>query len=201
MVLKPGARPRPFSASEEFATDRVAFAWRARFPIAGPVGLRVTDSYDGRNGWLEVRLLGLPIRRSHGPQLTQGEAFRYLAEIVWVPQAILANPQLAWRELDARTVEVATQVGNARIAVRLSFNDRGELEQTVADRPRVEAAGAVTRWVGVYGDYQELGGVRVPTRAEVRYELPEESFTYWRGTVTSLELRDEPLLDPSTEER
>jgi hypothetical protein len=43
--------------------------------------------------------------------------------------------------------------------------------------------------------------VRVPTRAEVRYELPEESFTYWRGTVTSLELRDEPLLDPSTEER
>jgi hypothetical protein len=50
----------------------------------------------------------------------------YLAEIAWVPHAILANPQLAWRELDRRTVEVATDVG-ARVAVRLVFNERGEI--------------------------------------------------------------------------
>ncbi|HEY6396236.1 MAG TPA: DUF6544 family protein, partial [Solirubrobacteraceae bacterium] len=53
MVLKPGARPRAFAASEEFAIDRVAFAWRARFPILGPLGLRVTDSYDGHEGMLD----------------------------------------------------------------------------------------------------------------------------------------------------
>jgi hypothetical protein len=35
----------------------------------------------------------------------------------------------------------------------------------------------------------------------VRWELPEGPFTYWRGTVTSLELRDEPLPDPSTRKR
>lgn len=193
MVLKPGAKPRRFRAVEEFAIDRVAFAWRARFPIAGPLDLRVTDSYEGRSGLLEVRLLGAPLQRKHGPALAQGEAFRYLAEIGWVPQAILANPQLAWRELDSGTVEVATQVGGARIAVRLVFNERGEIEQTVAERPRLEAGGAVTRWIGAYSEYQELGGVRVPTRGEVRWELPESPFTYWRGRVTSLELRDEPL--------
>src|SRR5436305_4374257 len=44
MTLKPGARPRGFSATEEFAIDHVAFAWRARFPLLGPLSLRVTDS-------------------------------------------------------------------------------------------------------------------------------------------------------------
>lgn len=201
MTLKPGAAPRSFRASEEFAADRVAFAWRARFPIVGLLGLDVTDSYDGCDGVLEVRLLGLPLQRRRGAAVAQGEAFRYLAEIPWVPQAILANPQLEWHELDGRTVEVATAVGDARLAVRLIFNARGEIEQTVAERPRLEAGGALTPWIGVYADYQGLGGVRVPTRAEVRWELPEGPFAYWRGRITSLEVGDQALPRPSTKPR
>ena len=34
MTLKPGTRPRSLSAIEELATGRVAFSWRARFPLA-----------------------------------------------------------------------------------------------------------------------------------------------------------------------
>lgn len=187
MVLRPGAAARSFSAVEEFAIDRVAFAWRARFPIAGPLALRVTDSYDGKDGLLDVRLLGLPVQRKRGPELAQGEAMRYLAELAWAPQAILGNPQLGWRELDDRTAEVATTVNGDRIAVRLVFNERWEIERTVAERPRFEADGALTPWVGTYGHYEELGGVRVPTRGEVRWELADGPFTYWRGTVISLE--------------
>ena len=81
MTLKPGARPRRLTATEEFATDRVAFAWRARFPIVGPISLRVTDSYGAGEGILDVRLPGLPLQRAHGPELALGEAFRYLAEM------------------------------------------------------------------------------------------------------------------------
>jgi hypothetical protein len=190
MVLKPGASPRRFEATEEFATDRVAFAWRARFPMLGPVALHVTDSYDGHEGRLEVRVLRVPVQRKHGPELAQGEAFRYLAEIAWVPHAIIANRQLEWRELDEHTVEVATIVHEERIAVRLVFNETGEIAQTIAERPRLEADNAITRWVGVYGDYQDFGGVRVPSRGEVSWELPEGPFRYWRGSITSLELSD-----------
>lgn len=190
MVLKSGAAPRRFTATEEFAVSRVAFAWRARFPVFGPLTLRVTDSYDGRDGLLEVRLSGVPLQRKRGPKLARGEAFRYLAEIAWVPHAILHNPQLEWRELDPGTVEVATTVDGERVAVRLAFNEKGEIAQTVAERPRMEADNAITRWVGEYGDYREMGGVMVPTRGEVRWELPEGPFTYWRGTISSLEQCD-----------
>lgn len=188
MILKPGASPRPFTATEEFAVSRVAFAWRARFPMLGPISMRVTDSYDGSDGKLEVRLLGLPLQRQHGPQLAQGEAYRYLAEIAWVPQAILANGQLTWRDVDERTVELLTSVRGEQIGVRLIFNEAGEIAQTVAERPRLEAGNAVTRWIGEYADYERLGGVLVPKRGEVRWELAEGPFTYWRGTITSLEV-------------
>jgi hypothetical protein len=188
MVLKPGAKPRAFTAIEEFAVDRVAFAWRARFPMLGPLSMRVIDSYDGTDGRLEVRVLGLPLQRKGGPELAQGEAFRYLAEIAWVPQAILANTQLTWREVDARTVEVATSVRNEQIAVRLVFNEAGDICQTIAERPRLEADNAITTWIGEYDDYQLFNGARLPTRGEIRWELPGGPFVYWRGTITSLDL-------------
>ena len=188
-MLKPGAKPRRFRASEEFAIDRVAFAWRAHFPVVGPLGLRVTDSYDGRDGLLEVRLLGLPLQRNRGAEIVQGQVFRYLAEIAWAPPAILANIHLDWREVDGRTVEIATDAAGKRIAVRLRFNERGGIEQTAAERPRAEAGGALTPWIGAYGDYRQLGGICVPTRGEVRWELDDGPFTYWRGRLTSLELR------------
>jgi len=126
------------------------------------VAVRVTDGYDGSDGQLDVRLLMLPLQRRRGPELARAEALRYLAEVAWVPHAILRNPQLEWRELDQRAVEVATSVRSDRIAVRLVFNEEGEITQAIAERPRMEAGNAIMRWVGEYTAYQELGGVVVP---------------------------------------
>jgi hypothetical protein len=189
MTLKRGARPRRFTAVERFQVDRVAFSWRARFPVLGPLGMHVVDSYAEGEGGIEVRFLGLPVQRSRGPALAQGQALRYLAELPLVAPAVLANSELDWRELDERTAEVGTRVGSQRVAVRLGFGEDAEVLETVAHRPRAESDNAVTPWIGTYSDYALLGGVRVPTRAEVRWELPDGPFTYWRGSITSVELR------------
>jgi Family of unknown function (DUF6544) len=189
MTLKPGGRPRRFSAIEELAVDRVAFDWRARFPMLGPVSMRVTDSYRAGSGRLEVRVLGLPLQRRGGAELALGEAYRYLAELAWVPHAILANAELEWSEVDERTVEVATRVGDARATVRLVFNHAGEIARTIAHRPRLEAGGAVTPWTGEFRDYRKFGDVIAPARGAVSWQLPDGAFTYWTGTITSLELR------------
>jgi hypothetical protein len=148
MVLRPGAAPRRFQATEQLAVARVAFAWRARFFIFGPLALYVTDGYDGHDGRLQVRVLGLPVQRKRGAELALGEAFRYLAEIAWVPHAILANRQLEWHAVDERTVEVSTRVRGDRAAVRLTFNGDGDLVRTEADRPRLEADNAIVPWTG-----------------------------------------------------
>jgi hypothetical protein len=106
---------------------------------------------------------------------------------------MLANPELEWRELDAQTVEVATRVGSARAAVRLGFDAAGDFVGAFADaRPRPEGKASVpTPWGGVFHDYGVLDEIRVRLQAEVGSELPEGPFTYWRGTITSLELSPE----------
>jgi hypothetical protein len=190
MWQKPGGRALRFRAVEEFAVEQVAFSWRARFAIFPLVSIRVTDRYAAGEGLLEARVLGMRVMRQRGQETAEGEAMRYLAEIPWVPHAILANRELEWRGLDARSVEVATRVGSARVAVRLEFDDSGDIVRAFADsRPHLEGKAIVPRpWGGKFSDYEVIGGIRVPSRAEVRWELPDGPFTYWRGAVTSLDL-------------
>jgi hypothetical protein len=51
----------------------------------------------------------------------------------------------------------------------------------------------LTPWGGEFGDYRTLGGMRIPTRARVYWELDEGRFVYWRGTVTSAVALEEPF--------
>src|SRR6266487_2865317 len=45
MWLKPGGRRLRFTAVEDFAVQEVAFSWRAAFPIAPLITLRIVDRY------------------------------------------------------------------------------------------------------------------------------------------------------------
>ena len=187
MFRSPGGGALRFDAVSEFDVHDVGFSWRARFPIAPLVGMRVHDGYAGGAGWMRGRILGVPFMRKGGPSIAAAAAMRYLAELPWVPHAMMANPELEWRETGPRTVEVATPVAGARVAVDLTFDDEGDIVRTGADaRPR---DGDVPRpWGGEFRDYVAMGGVRIPARGEVYWDLPDGRFTYWRATVTSLEL-------------
>jgi hypothetical protein len=187
MQLKPGQWKR-FSAVQEMSATHVEFVWQARFPIAPMIAMQVRDWYRSGLGGLEARLLGIPLKRLRGPDVAKGEAMRYLAELPWAPPAIAANGELEWRELDATTVEVAATVGGERIAVLLHFDEHGDIAASTADeRPRdVDGRAVATPFGGRFGDYAELGGLRVPTTAVVYWELPEGRFDYFRGRLTDL---------------
>ena len=97
MQLKPD-QWRPFEAEQEMALDRVEFSWRARFPFAPLVTLRVHDWYRAAEGGLEVRLLGLPLKRLRGDVVAKDEARRYLTELPWAAAAMAHNREREWRE-------------------------------------------------------------------------------------------------------
>jgi hypothetical protein len=191
MQVKPG-RWLPFRATEDLSAERVEFAWQARFRVAPLVSLRVVDWYREGDGGLEGRVWGLVrVLGAGGPETARAEAARYLSELAWVPHALVVNEELEWRALDAATVEVATGVASMRAAVRLHFDAEGDIAGASAEaRPRLEGKRTVDRpFSGTFGEYRELGGVRVPTTAEVVWELPDGPFPYFRGKVMSLELR------------
>jgi hypothetical protein len=189
-VAEAGRSPTQF-----FAVDRIGFSWQARFPVLGPLGLRVVDDYADGDGVLEVRLLGLPLQRQRGPETTAGEALRYLAELSLVPHAIAHNRELEWRELDERKTEVAAQVGGERLSVEFEFNTDGDVVRGFSQlrRRKVGSDWLPTAWGGRFSDYELLGDTRLPTSAEAYWDLPEGRFVYWRGTVLSAQLLDEPF--------
>ena len=190
MWQKPGGRAMRFTAAEEFDLGRVAFVWRARFPIAPLVAMNVVDEYAEGNGKLVARVLGIPVLQQQGPETSVGEALRYLAELPWMPQAMNANPDLQWRELDGSTVEVATVSAGKMLTIHFKFDSAGDIIQASSDaRPRpIGKAFVATPWSGAFADYKTLRETRLPTQAEVRWELPHGRFVYWRGRVTSLEM-------------
>jgi hypothetical protein len=186
MWKHPGARAQRFDATELFAVDHLEFTWRARFPILGPLALHVTDDHADGRGHMRVRIAGVPVARATGPEIAVGGALRYLAELPWAPYAMACNRQLEWRELDARTVEVSAVVAGARQAVTLEFGDDGDIVRAAAEhRPYMRNGGYDLRpWAGDFSRYEVLGGMRMPTAAEVHWDLPAGRFVYWRGTVT-----------------
>jgi hypothetical protein len=158
MWLKPGGRAMRFVANQSFAVDRVAFSWQARFPILGPLALRVVDDYADGDGKLEVRLIGLPLQQQRGPETTAGEALRYVVELPFVPPAIAHNPELEWRELDERRAEVSTHVGGERLTVELKADADGEIVETSSEMRRRKVGKA---WVATLGrQARELSDAR-----------------------------------------
>jgi hypothetical protein len=189
MWKKPGARPMPFQATEDFSVDRVAFSWRARFRIAGPLAMSVVDEFAAGAGQLRVSLLGIPLQRQTGPETNVGEAMRYLAELAWAPQAIAANRELEWRDVEGRAVELDCDLGETKAAVRWEFDAAGDPVRATGVRPYPVGKRFVpTRWGGDFGEYADFSGTRVPAHGEAWWELPEGRFVYWRGRVTALEL-------------
>jgi len=193
MWLKPGARPMAFTAVQLLAVDRVAFSWKASFPLLGPLALRVVDEYDTGAGALTVSLFGLPLQRQRGHETTRGEALRYLAELPFVPPALIGNRELEFHEIDDRHVEVAATVAGERLTVTLGHDDAGDVVRTNSTMRRLKRDGEwrATPWGGEFHDYATIGPLYLPTAGQAYWELDSGRYVYWRGSITGAVLVDE----------
>lgn len=194
MWRKPGSRAMGFTALEEFSVRHVAFSWNARFPLMWPLTITVVDQLSGGAGRLRVSLAGLPLQTQRGAETNVGQAMRYLAELVWAPQAIAANRELEWRSVDSRTVEVECEVAGGTAGVRWELDDAGDVVRATGVRPMpVGKTFVATPWGGDFGEYRDFAGTRVPSLGEAWWDLPEGRLVYWRGRITAVEPVDDRL--------
>jgi hypothetical protein len=190
MWSAPGARPMTFEARQTASASRVDYLWRARI---GPGRLVTAADYHVAGvGGLEVKALGV-LSLAHqvgGPEMAQGEALRYLAELPWNPDAILMNRDLAWTVVSSSTLRVA--LGAAAITFIL---DKDGLPQSMSapsrgylDKGRVRSL----PWQGRFSRYQRLAGRMLPTKGEVAWVIDGIEFIYWRADVTAWSAGREP---------
>lgn len=187
MELTPGAGWQPYQTRQWVCVPKAGFVWLAERRVAGLPVIRVVDSYVRGRGLLVAWLLGaIPVARAEGADLDRAEAMRYLAELPWAPDAILANGTLEWQVLapDHWRVSLGAAV------VDFHLNAAGDIARITAhDRPALIKGQTVLRdWLGVFSDYAQIAGRRIPMRAEVGYVVDGTYAPYFRGQVTAYRL-------------
>ena len=178
LQFRPG-RWAPWSGVQTYSVDRPAFSWRVTLSVIPHLlWLRIDDGCDGDEGWGRARVWGLlKSIDEHGPHLYRTQVSRYLTDLAFAPHAALANDRLTWHEdgEDAALVRIAAGErldGDAE--ARLVFGEDGDLVgASVPDRPRnVPGRDALedTPFRVAYGRHVDVGGIRMPTRAEAGFE-------------------------------
>ena len=176
-----------FRAVQAISAQSCDFAWRARF---GPLGLvHVCDALQDGVGRLDVTALGIvPIARiARTPALARGELMRYLAELAWVPDALLANRSLRWRVESPNCFVVAAGEEAAAAEVTLTLDSEGRIATTFApDRPQSPIDPILpTPWRGRLWDYRRHLGRWIPFAGEVAWEIGGKEEVYWQGQLKS----------------
>jgi hypothetical protein len=101
--------------------------------------------------------------------------------------------------LGNQAVEVTTMAAGSPVGIRIDFDEAGDISTvSTPARARLVTGTAVdTAWAGRVADYATIGGIRIPTRAEVGWELPDGPFVYWQSTITDIELHDDQIPEMS----
>ncbi|HEV2426123.1 MAG TPA: DUF6544 family protein [Terriglobia bacterium] len=187
----PGAPWVPFTADEVTSGTESSFRWEARFKGGRMGWFVVTDAYEDGQGFGSISLGGvLPVRKMTGPEFDKGELQRYLASVALCPAMMVNHSSLAWTAVGPQTLRVCDRNGAAGATVDVELNERGYPIVCHAERPRM--VGRITvpaPWSAVGADFEEREGLRVATRLEATWHLPEGSFTYFRARVNSFEIR------------
>jgi hypothetical protein len=120
--------------------------------------------------------------------MAEGSLLRFLAEGPWLPTALLPTAGVVWTAIDDRSALATLEDGGVRVSLTFTFGEGGQIARARAtSRGReVDGVQVPTPWEGLFADYEERGGMRVPLEGEVAWLLPEGPFTYWRGRVDSI---------------
>ncbi len=189
MRSSPTAQWTQFTAEEITEAARTSFRWEAR--IANKMGfLGVMDAYEGGKGRLTVKLGGIvPVKRLLGTDVDRGELQRYLGECVLCPAMLLNNSALQCADLGPSTIRLRDRNAPADWSVEVEIAEDGRPMEVRAERPRLVGNKSVlTGWSGVPTAFGERDGMRVATRMESRWHLPEGVFTAIHIEVESFEL-------------
>jgi hypothetical protein len=187
MRMSSKARWIPFTSEEITETKESGFRWEARIDPGKLSTLKVTYAYEEGHGRLIVKAAGIvPIANISGADTDAGELQRYLSSIAFCPSILLNHSSLEYTLMEPSTLRISDLNGPINATIDLEISEEGEPSICRAVPPRLVGKKAVmTPWSGICSAFREWEGMRVATRLEVCWHLPEGPFTYYRGEITS----------------
>jgi hypothetical protein len=182
LAVDGGSQAR-FVARRASLVSRTGFLWQAEVDGGGEVRTLVDGLLDG----CAIGDPSMPEPAARTEAAYKREATRYLAELVWNPDAIVFNRELTWRAIAPDELSVAVGNGRRRTEVRFFLDENGDVCRVESDdRPRGVGGDLVpTAWRAVYSRYRVVGGRRVPTYGRAAWIIDGAEMIYWRGHIES----------------
>ena len=162
--------------------------WDARIRMVPGVNVQVRDAYLAGAGSMRGDLFGLVrVVDAHDTrEMAEGALQRYLAEAPWLPTALLPGSRVEWTAIDDGAARATLTDGQNSVSIEFRFNAAGEITGVYTPSRYREVKGSyeATPWEGRFTRYSQLGGMKIPTEAEVAWLLPAGRLPYWRGRIT-----------------
>ncbi|MET0844306.1 MAG: DUF6544 family protein [Mycetocola sp.] len=161
-------------------------ASRAGIPI------QAFHRFIGPSATMRVKLASaLTVVDAKGPVMDEAETVTLFNDLCVFAPGMLVDPRIQWREIGPHNVMASFTNESRTITAVLSFNDRGELINFVADGRGAAAADgkSFTRmpWSTPLSDYRQYGPRRVMERGEGIWHAPAGDYSYLRFVLDSIE--------------
>jgi len=180
MWRKPGQAPMESTTVQYNFLGLPARLFLMRLRIFG-LPIRALHLYRHEQATFQVRVASLVnIVHQQGEQISAAETVTVLNDLCFMAPGALIDARLAWRSIDDRTAAVTFTNGVHSVTATLVFNEDDELVDFVSDdRPASSKDTFIPRrWNTPIADYQEINGLRLPTRGNAVYAYPGGPFIY-----------------------
>jgi len=119
------------------------------------------------------------------PELNSGALYRYLAEAVWHPTALLPQSGVIWEPVSENKAIAYFIKFDISVSLEFTFNNVGEIIgiYTVDRYGKFRDKYVKYPWEGRFSDYKEFDGIKIPTKGEVGWHYPDGWWLFWRGGI------------------
>jgi hypothetical protein len=178
----------PAEADQYFKISEPGFIWKATImmnPLLKVVG---RDMYHQGKGHMLIKALSLiPVANARGEEIDQGTMLRFMGEMSWFPVAALSD-YLKWEEIDSNSARATMNYGGVTASGIFRFSDEGRILSFTAKR-YMENHGrySLEDWVVEAKDYKEFGGIEIPHKVDVTWQLEAGDYHWFSCEVTDIE--------------
>ncbi len=193
----------PFTATHMAAVNPAGFIWDAKINITPGFHVRVRDSFVNGVGGGKVSLLSaIPMGGERDfPEINSGALYRYLAESVWYPTALLPQSGVRWQAVDEHRAVAHLAESGISVSLEFRFNDVGEATGVYTEDRFGKFGDAYVKypWEGRFRNYRRFNGVKIPTEGEVGWHLPQGWWMFLQCKIESVDFEfSETLLTSTT---
>ncbi len=177
-----GKRWTKITANQTFDVKNREFVWKAKAGF-----LHVTDRYVRHKGTLIVRLFNLiKIAKAEGPEVDQGEALRFLTEMIWFPTELTRN-YMGWSSVTDFCCRATMLIPSGSVEADFCFGENKLLDKITARRYREHKGGfELCNWEISNFEFKVFNDILIPYRAHVYWQPESGAFCYYKLEITDV---------------